>query len=66
MSIDAQRTRRIATGAIVLAALIATPLATRPASAYALEGPKWGTLKENFDYVIQGATWPIRMLSARR
>jgi hypothetical protein len=54
VSIDAQKAGRIAAGAVVLAALIATPLATRPASAYALEGPKWGTLKENFDYVIPG------------
>jgi len=54
VSIDAQRTGRIAAGAIVLAALTAAPVASRPANAYALEGPKWGTLKENFDYVIPG------------
>lgn len=54
MSIDAQKAGRIAAGAVVLAALTATPVASRPVSAYALEGPKWGTLKENFGYVIPG------------
>ena len=54
MSIDAQRVGRIA-AVFVLAALVAAPFGSRPARAYALEGPKWGTLKENFRYVIPGA-----------
>jgi predicted Zn-dependent protease len=54
VSIDAQRTGRIAIGAIVLATLIAAPVASRPANAYALEGPKWSTLRESFRYVIPG------------
>jgi hypothetical protein len=54
VSIDAQKTGRVAT-VLVLAALMVVPVGSRPASAYALEGPKWGTFKENFRYVIPGA-----------
>jgi len=54
VSIDAQRAGRIATGAIVLAALIVAPVASRPANAYALEGPKWSALRVGFRYLIPG------------
>lgn len=52
MRIDAQKLRRTATASVVLAALATATLAAQPAQAYALEGPKWSTLRVNFRYLI--------------
>ena len=43
--------RRCAVGLGVLLAALA---ATAPGRAYTLEGPRWGSLRVNFDYIIPG------------
>lgn len=40
--------------AIVLAALTTMPFGGRQANAYSLEGPKWGSLRVGFRYLIPG------------
>jgi predicted Zn-dependent protease len=45
----------LSTCGMAVAALLLTGLGTsRPAQAYALEGPIWGTHKANFSYVVPG------------
>jgi predicted Zn-dependent protease len=43
----------------MLAVLATLSLPSRPAQAYALEGPKWSTLRVNFRYVIPGRSAAI-------
>ena len=54
MSIDPRKLGRTATAAAMLAVLATASLGGRPAHAYALEGPKWASLRVSFGYVIPG------------
>ena len=46
--------RGAATAIGLIAFLTMAPTGTRPAQAYALEGPIWGTKTARFDYIIPG------------
>jgi hypothetical protein len=59
VSTNPQRLRRTATAAVMLAVLTTASFASRPAQAYALEGPKWATLRVNFRYLIPGRSVAI-------
>jgi predicted Zn-dependent protease len=54
VSIDPKRLGRAATAAVMLAVLATAAVGSKPARAYALEGPKWDSLKVSFGYVIPG------------
>jgi predicted Zn-dependent protease len=54
VSIDPKKLGRTAMAAVMLAVLATASLGGRPAHAYALEGPKWGSLRVSFGYVIPG------------
>ena len=54
MNTETPRAGRTAAAAFVLAALT-TPFVSTPASAYALEGPKWAAKKTNFWFAVAGS-----------
>jgi predicted Zn-dependent protease len=53
VSIDPRKFGRTLTASVMLALLATATFASRPAHAYALEGPKWG-VRAYFRYVIPG------------